>query len=269
MGNLYSLFVLMIAFLYTDFLYMFFYQKTLGMRYSLKITAIATFSMWVFDCCMKLFPQYLWGLDQTGIVNLIMFSSSILYAVLLYDGSVIKRLLATAIYMVIQIAMDLLGMQLATIIVGERELFDTVYVIASVCCSGITITFGTVAGTWFWRKIEDRKWRIDSYQWVSLLLPIGQFAVLQYVGMEYAGELNGVSILIIISIILGLLGDIYMFWLFERSNTKKQAEEELRQIQHQYEKEQLRYHALLEKQEEISKIRHDFQNYVLTMKNME
>lgn len=269
MGNLNSMFVLMLAYLYTDFLYMFFYEGTLGMKYSLKVTAIATLSMWVFDCCMKLFPQYLWGLDQTGIINLIMFSSSILYAVVLYSGSIVKRLLATAIYMVIQIAMDLLGMQLATVIVGERELFDTIYVIASVFCSGITITLGTISGIWLWKKIENNKWKIDGYQWFSLLLPIGQFAVLQYVGMEYASKLNGVSILIIIAIILGLLGDIYMFWLFERHNRRKQAEEELRQLQHQYEKEQIRYNALLEKQEGLSKMRHDFQNYVLMMKNME
>ena len=68
-------------------------------------------------------------------------------------------------------------------------------------------------------------------------------------------------------IVLGLIGDVLMFWLFERSNTRKQAEEELRKLKYQYEKEQVRYTALLEKQEEISKMRHDFQNYVLVMKS--
>ena len=156
MGNLNSMFVLMLAYLYTDFLYIYYYERILGFRYSLKTTLIATFCMWVFDCSMKLFPQYLWGLDQTGIVNLMMLSSSILYAVLLYKGSIIKRFLSTAVYMVVQVAMDLLGMQIATMIVGEHELFDTIYVVASTFCSGLTITLGTVMIIWFWKKIEER-----------------------------------------------------------------------------------------------------------------
>ena len=124
------------------------------MKYSPKVTFAATFCMWVSDCSLKLFPQYLWGLDQTGIVNMIMLSTSVLYAVLLYNGSIIKRMLSTVIYMVVQVAMDLLGMQLATIVVGERELFDTVYVIASTFCSGITITLGTVAAIWIWKNLK-------------------------------------------------------------------------------------------------------------------
>ena len=268
MGNLNSMFVLMLAYLYTDFLYMYYYEGILGMKYSLKFTALVTFFMWMFDCSLKLFPQYLWGLDQTGIVNMIMLSTSVLYAVLLYNGSIIKRMLSTVIYMVVQVAMDLLGMQLATIVVGERELFDTVYVIASTFCSGITITLGTVAAIWIWKKIEERHWKIDSYQWFSLLLPISQYAILQHIAIQYMGKLNSVSMVVLVGILLGLIGDILMFRLFERSNKRKLAEVELQQIQYQYEKEQIRYTALLERQEEISKMRHDFQNYVLAMKAM-
>ena len=197
MGNLNSMFVLMVAYLYTDFLYIYYYDRILGMRYSLKFTVLVTFSMWVCDCCMKLFPQYLWGMDQTGIINSIMLITTFLYAVLLYKGTLMRRLLVTGVYMVVQIAMDLIGMQLATIIVGERELFDTVYVIASTFCSGITITLGTVITVWIWRKTEVRKMKIDGYQWFSMLLPFSQFSLLQYIGMKYAGRLNGISVFIV------------------------------------------------------------------------
>ena len=268
MGNLNSMFVLMIAYLYTDFLYIYYYERILGLRYSRKVTFIATFCMWVFDCTMKLFPQYLWGMDQTGIVNLIMLSSSILYAILFYNSSIIKRFLSTAVYMVVQVAMDLLGMQLATMIVGERELFETIYVIAATVCSGITITLGTVVTVWIWKKIEEKQWEIDKYQWCSFLLPISQYAILQHIAIKYMGKINTVSIVVATGILLGLLGDIYMFWLFERNNARKRAEEELRKLEYQYELEQVRYTVLLKKQEEISKLRHDFQNYVLTMKVM-
>ena len=269
MGNLNSLLILMTAYFYTDFLYVYFYEKTLGFKYSRQITLIATFCMWVCDCSMKLIPQYLWGLDQTGIVSLVMLTTTILYAVVLYNGSIIKCLLATAVYMVVQIAMDMLGMQLATVIVGDRELFETIYVIASVFCSGITITLGTVVCAWVWRKVEERNWKVDGYQWFSLLLPVSQYAVLQYVGMEYAGKLNTVSVVVVIGIVLGLLGDIYMFWLLERINAKKYAEEEMRKLSYQYELEKLKYEQLKAMQEETAKMRHEMQNYLLTIKNME
>lgn len=267
MGNLNSMFVLMLAYLYTDFLFIYYYGRILGMKYSPKVTFAATFCMWVSDCFLKLFPQFLWGMDQTGIVNLVLLFTMILYALLLYKGSFIKRFLSTAVYMVVQVAMDLLGMQVATMIVGERELFDTIYVSASTFCSGITITMGTIIAVWIWKIVEERKWKIDRYQWFALLLPVSQHIILQYLYVKYTGKLNTISRMVGFGIVLGLIGDILMFWLFERSNTKKQAEEELRQLKYQYEKEQLRYTALLEKQEEISKMRHDFQNYVLVMKS--
>ncbi len=269
MGNLNSMFVLMLAYLYTDFLFIYYYGRILGMKYSKKVIFITTLCMWVSDCSLKLFPQYLWGMDQTGIVNLIMLSTMILYALLLYKGSFMKRILSTAVYMVVQVAMDLLGLQLASMIVGERELFDTIYVIASTICSGITITLGTMAAVWIWRKVEERQWKVDRYQWFALLLPISQHTILQYVYIQYTGKLNTISKMVVLGIVLGLVGDIFMFWLFEKNNSRKQAEAELRHLQYQYAKEQIRYSALLEKHEEISKVRHDFQNYVLTMKSME
>ena len=115
--------------------------------------------------------------------------------------------------------------------------------------------------------VEERKWEIDRYQWFALLLPVSQHIILQYLYVKYTGKLNTISRMVGFGIVLGLIGDILMFWLFERSNTRKQAEEELRKLKYQYEKEQVRYTALLEKQEEISKMRHDFQNYVLVMKS--
>lgn len=45
-------------------------------------------------------------------------------------------------------------------------------------------------------------------------------------------------------------------------------EKELRQVNHQYELEKIRYEQLQDKQEEVATVRHDFQNYVLILKNM-
>lgn len=263
------MFVLMIAYFYSDFLYIYYYERILGLRYSRKITFITTFCMWLFDCSFKLFPQYLWGLDQTGFVNLIMVLTLFLYALLLYNGSIMKRCLATVVYMVVQVTMDLLGMQIASLIVESQELFETTYVIASACCSAITITLGTVLTVWIWRKMNERKWKIDRYQWITLFLPASQYVILQRIGVYSAKEIGISSTIFVVGIVLGLIGDIYMFWLFERSNTKKKAEEELKQLQHQYELEKIRYTSLLKKQDEISKLRHDFQNYILIMKSGE
>ena len=81
-------------------------------------------------------------------------------------------------------------------------------------------------------------------------------------------RIGSYPVIVITSLVLSVMSDIVMFYLFYRSNNRKKTEKELRQINYQYELEKIRYEQLNEGREEVAKIRHDFQNYILTIKNM-
>lgn len=152
MGNLDIVYTLTITFLYTDFLY--FYRKILQCKYSLKATIFITIGMWMFDCTVKLVPQYIFEIDQSVFLNVIITLSSIVYVLIVFRGTIIKRLMATLVYMIIQMLMDLAGMELAMAFTGAREIFDVEYLSVAAFCSCLMITLGTVACVWIWKKLR-------------------------------------------------------------------------------------------------------------------
>ena len=87
--------------------------------------------------------------------------------------------------------------------------------------------------------------------------------------MRYSVQFQSVPLEAVLGTVLAMLGDVYMFVLFYRSNKRDHAEKELNGLKHQQELERVRYEQLKESQEEMAKMRHDFQNYVLTLKQME
>ena len=84
----------------------------------------------------------------------------------------------------------------------------------------------------------------------------------------YILRVGNYPIVVLGGIGLGIIADVYMFYLFHQSNNREKVEKELRQVNHQYELEKIRYEQLQDKQEEVTTVRHDFQNYVLILKNM-
>lgn len=52
-------------------------------------------------------------------------------------------------------------------------------------------------------------------------------------------------------------------------NEKKRIEKELQDMKEQYEREQVRYEELREKEEELAKLRHDFGNYLVVARSGE
>ena len=269
MGNLDIVYILAITFFYTDFLYFYFYRKILQCKYSLKTTILITIGMWIFDCTVKLIPQYIFEIDQSVFLNVIMTLSSIVYVLMVFQGTIIKRLMATLVYMIVQMLMDIAGMELAVVFTGAKEIFDIKYLNVAAFCSCLMITLGTVACVWIWKKIEDRKWRIDNYQWFCMILPISQYIIFQGIAARQIRSFEYVNTVVALGGVIAFLADIIMLWMFEKSNARRKAEIEMRHLNQQYELEKMRYEQLKESQEEMAKMRHDFQNYVLVLKHME
>ena len=133
----------------------------------------------------------------------------------------------------------------------------------------MTITLGTFFIVWIWKVIEQRQWKYEKYQWICIVLPISQYFILQSTAMRYSLNAEPLPLFVILGFVFGVITDIYMFFLFDQLNHRNQAASELKRMKYQYELEQIRYEQLKAGQEETAKIRHDFQNYIMTLKRME
>lgn len=262
---------LMFSYLYTDFLYVYFYKNILGLKYSLKIAVLGSLCMWIFGIFGKIFPQYIWGVQVTGVTSILMLGVNFVYTILCYASPVKKRILATIIYTIAQAVMDMMGLRIAGMLTENYELTmsNENFIAAATVCSCMAITLGTFLVTWFWKTIEQKQWKYEKYQWTCVILPISQYMLMQGIATRYSNEARPVPFIVMIGFVSGIITDVYMFFLFQKMNDRKQTETELERMNHQYEVEQVRYEQLKESQEEMAKMRHDFQNYVLTLKQME
>ena len=262
---------LMFSYLYTDFLYLYFYKRVLGMKYSLKVTVLGTLCMWLSGCFGKILPQYIIGTQVTGVASMLLLLLNFIYTLVFYSSTIRKRIFFTIFYTIIQAVMDLLGMRIAGMLTGNYSLTmsNNSFIGVAIICSCMTITLGTFFIVWIWKVIEQRQWKYEKYQWMCIVLPISQYSILQSTAMRYSLNAEPLPLFVIVGFVLGVITDIYMFFLFDQLNSKNQAASELKRMKYQYELEQIRYEQLKAGQEETAKIRHDFQNYIMTLKRME
>lgn len=262
---------LMMSYLYADMLFIYVWGSICGLKYSKKITILGTIILWISDCMFKLFPQYVLGVQVSGAANMVMIVSGVIYVLILYNSSALKKILVFLTYSFSQAGMDMLGINIAGLLTGEYAFLDVEsnFTFVMIGCSMITLTLGAVLFVWFWKQLERKKFKITGKQWLGLLLPMSQYAVIQGIALKYIQQEKAIPVIVGAGLIIGLIADIYMMYLFDKSNHKNLVEKELQQLSHQYELEQVRYEQLKKSQEETAKIRHDFQNYILTMKQME
>lgn len=256
--------------LYSDLLMASVFANLCGCKYSKRQTIFATILLWISDCILKIVPQYVIGLEISSYVSIIMLITGVIYLMIVFSSPAIKKLFVFVLYIFIQANMDLTGMNLAGLLTGEYAFMeaDSNFTIVMIICSAITITLGSIGFVWLWNYLSVKDLGVSKLQWMSLLLPLSQYCVIQGVAVKYTQQSRPIPTIIGVGVVLALIADIYMVLLFEKNRQKRQIKLQLKQLKHQYELEQLRYEQLKESYEESAKIRHDFQNYILTLKQM-
>lgn len=257
--------------LYSNYLCMFLWSALLGRKYSLKHTAVITFVFTMIGCILKLFLFSKIGLDTITFTCLYAWVTYLVYVLFLFESSKMKRILIATINMILMVLMEVFAMNTVSIVFGDFQLMqlDSWFTIITCIISCMFITVGLLVWQHLWNLIEKVKWESFQYQWLCLFLPLSQWIMILHLTQVYILKIGNYPIVALSGIGLGIVADIYMFYLFCCSNNRAKAEKELRKMNHQYELEKIRYERLKEGQEEVAKVRHDFQNYILTMKNME
>ena len=252
-------------------MYVYFYKRIFEEKYSSAVTFRITFLLWMIQFFTKIVPSFVLGLEMTVFLSLLMMILHMVHLFVLFEGTVLKRTVALVMAIIVQASMDFLGLNLTSKIVGNYELLQvgSEFTIVALFASCTTITIGMVLLTKIWKLIENIDWKMTKKEWFCVLLPISQIFFLWHMIVRYSVNYKVIPVMTMNGCILGLIADVYMLLLFVRLSKKNETKKQLEGLKHQQELEQMRYEQLKKSQEETAKIRHDFQNYILTLKRME
>ena len=248
-----------------------YYSRTLGRRYSLKITAAATGVWWVMQCACKLPVMYF--ADEYSMSVVMMLQCLLMggYLFLCYGSSPAKKLLAMLLVTVTLGLAEITAILIAENIAeaGSRVLeAGSEFTVAGILLARPLAVLAYYLAFLIWRTLERVSWLKDGRQWLCVLLPLSQLFLLWYFTEVFIDGMRHFSFLTVAGALLSIFADAYMFVIFDRAREREDMEKELRLQKHLYELEQIRYHKLMESQEELERLRHDYQNYLLLLRAM-
>jgi signal transduction histidine kinase len=196
------------------------------------------------------------NIEPGGLVLVLAIGGTLVsYAaiMLMYKGKWWHKLLTISYFTAVMFLSEALVLHFFGSILNyaEFEYISVEGITMSVLASIVIILLGSLS-VFIWRAISIRKFRL--YYVLFFIFPISQVATIQgYQHRELAALwLSG----ILISMIANLILLVYIVSL----EKKTAVEEELRETRHAMELEQSHYRGAEQRREELSKIRHDFNN---------
>ncbi len=248
---------------------MLYYCKTLGRRYSMRTTALAAAVWWVAQSASKLPFMYLAEDYSMTAIMFVQCGIMIVYLIVFYKSSFAKKLLA---FMLLAAA---LGMgEFTSILItgnflefGSRPLeLGSSFTVMGLLVMRPLATLAYYIAFQIWNLLQRSSWVQGDRQWLCVLLPFSQVFLMWYLTEIYTEVTDLLPVPVLAGVFLAFAADIYMFIIFDRAQERERVEEELRLQKHLYEMEQLRYDRLRGSVEETSRLRHDFQNYLLALR---
>ena len=262
--------ILVLKYLFDDCLMMYFYSKVLGRRYALKVTIFFTFVWWLTQDFSKILVFLEIGFVWVDALQAISLLLCFLFAICLFKNTLGKRILASVWVCSLLVALELLSYIPGTILAGNFAIMDpdSSFTMWVILIQSPFEVIGVLLSIRLWKWIERIEWRANVQQLMWVILPLSQMCFLLHASIYYSLDSMHIPIRIYVGLLIGIIADGYGCYLFIRSNKKEKAEKELKHLKAQYELERVRYEELMKTEEEIQKLRHDYANYCMTIKNM-
>lgn len=248
-----------------------YYSRTLGRRYSMKITALAAAGWWIVQSASKLPAMYLADEYNMSMIMVVQCLSMFAYLFPFYRSTLVKKLSA---FMLVAAA---LGVAEFTSILIAGTVFDigsrpmqpgSAFTAAGLLIMRPLATLAYYAAFQVWNLLQHSSWIRGGRQWLCVILPLSQIFLLWYLTEAYTEESATLPLPALAGVFLAFAADIYMVVIFDQAQKREQMENELRIRKRLYEVEQLRYDRLRSSQEETARLRHDFQNYLLVLRGL-
>ena len=199
-----------------------------------------------------------------------------IFITLLYctNTSFKKKLLVLLSYLIIMLICDLLCYPIILSIKGTllpAELIDFSTPIYTLCLLINWLIYILLGSIWIYGYRYTLATKEPSKLIMFLIFPCSQFLFL-FTLMRASYELLATNMtllfLMISSIIIGLLADIYLVVLLGNQIKKEELEREVIALNHLHELEALHYDAIEEKRDYFARLRHDINNQLTTISSL-
>ena len=184
-----------------------------------------------------------------------------------YGGPIWKRLVVYAYLTALMVATDRFTHVLIETVTGQSILFEdlnfsTQEVIYSLSITGLFFIIICGLSIWGSRIIKFR--RFNPSFLLFPIFPLGQATLLTGLrGAEFANQ-N----VILIGLALGFIANVALLIIILEQDKKMLLQDELREIRHAMELEQSHYREVEKRREELTKIRHDFNNQLAVISQL-
>lgn len=249
-----------------------YFSGCLGRRHSKKATYVSTFVCWLFFLVFKLIPMYRLQYHTAWILA---FQTLLMggWILIFFGKSLTKKLL------VVMLNLATLGiLEVATI----QLLLTTMRPDTAALTPGTDFTamgtilmipltfFGVIADYWLWKRFERRQWKLmrSELRWICLILPIGQSLLLCGYAERYLMVLHQIDPKLVAGVILSILANVGTFYLIEGVEEQKKLASEVMIQKRLHRSEKIRYEQLHQDQEDMAKLRHDYQNYLMMLQGL-
>ena len=182
-----------------------------------------------------------------------------------FKGKLWKRIFAYTIF----IAASFIGELFSVTIM--RHIFEVEYqntfanqemfILQTACMMFDFALFAVMAFIW---NNAFKPQKLPRHAWVFVLFPISQLIVLWNWTNQEIFFHREISVFVAFGFILGFAADIVLLYAFLNQGEKDALAEKVREMEHLQQVEQLHYQSIETRREELAKIRHDFNNQLMT-----
>ena len=268
---MFTIIFMMLAYGHDGIMLLIYFSRTLGRKYSLRLTAAGTAAWWAVTCGFKILSMFKGDEYQTILLMVLPYVTLGIYLAAFFSSSAAKKLLAAALNIAALGCMEMLTFMLTETVVGveNRPLEVNAWAteLGLLVMRPLSVLAFYMAFA-IWRLLTGNRWIKGGRLWLCILLPLGQCMFMWYLCTSYLYQGEAIPFAALAGTILGLLADVFMFLIFDRAWERENMEERLRLQEHLHEMEKLRYDRLCASMEETARLRHDFQNYLLALRAM-
>ncbi|MCM1307733.1 MAG: hypothetical protein NC223_03960 [Butyrivibrio sp.] len=199
------------------------------------------------------------------LANVLGILIGIYYIILMHKDSIPKRIICVFIIY----GMVLLAGAAMSLLVYEKDssfsvnfdsTVDLLSFIAVNMCGVIFISFTAVIFCIYNKKFSQK------FVWGIALFVISQFIILKiFWSAEYIKDYFVVNLISILGIFAEYSADIVLFFVIESEGEQESMRRDIQAVRHAMELENVRYEVLYERQQELAKLRHDYNNQLIVV----
>lgn len=246
------------------FIFLFLYMKILEVRYSVLKTVALQLTAVVMSGLVRMWGIHFLGFLYYPLQGVLLLVIEFGFVLAGFQGSFNRKVIVFLLVAINSFIAEAVTAFLGTAILGigvERffvawNIFG-VWIIVDYTLMILFFTIAEVA----WKKREIR--RDAGCDWYFVMIMLGQFLA----NMPNFSFLlsKGGTVLAALGLLSGLFNMIILPTVISETEKRKEAERKLLQLKQTYDLEELHCELLVEKQNELVKVRHDFNNQLMAV----